>query len=46
MSSVWSSRAPNRADGGEVADRRVHPVGADTQAVLDEIDTMMTEARA
>ena len=37
---------PQWADGGEVADRRVHPVGADTQAVLDEIDTMMTEARA
>ena len=45
--SITVARAtPQWNGGGEVADRRVHPVGADTQAVLAEIDTMLAEARA
>lgn len=37
---------PEWIDGGGVADRTVHPVGADTQAVLAEIDAMLAEERA
>jgi crotonobetainyl-CoA:carnitine CoA-transferase CaiB-like acyl-CoA transferase len=37
---------PQWIDASEVSDRTVHPVGADTQAVLAEIDAMLMEARA